>query len=1034
MKKQLVKWRHIFIFPHLPYLAMSIIFLFISINSVSAQSLTVKGTVMEIYGTSLPGVSVFIKGQNNKGVGTDANGKYTIVTKATDTLVFSFIGYQTQSIGVTNREQINVTLEPTDTKLSEVVVVGYGTQKKVSLTSAVSTIDKKDLENRPNPSIVNSLQGQVPGLNITQSNAQPGFSQTSINIRGISSLNNNPVLVVIDGVPSTVSLNELNANDIESISVLKDASATSIYGARGSGGVLLITTKLGKNTNGQAVISYDGNFGLQQTTRLPEFVAAPEYVELVNMALQNDNPGSVPRFDTNTIQQYKSGELPSTNWLKLILNKKAYQQQHTLSISGANDKVSYFLSGAINNQDGLMDNVGYQRKNLRSNINTKISDKIEFGINSSYITANRYQPSTTGLRGALGWGYIVPVTEYPYTKSGLPRSFRGGWTPIQPLYGGGLQEYQDNTFSNIITAQYHLIPGLDVKGIYSYVYSTVNESAQYKVITSFFDDGSPAYTAPAAPGLTKSNVVVKNPNLIITTTYVKSFDEHNLKLLGGFSQENQSIEYNSLSRGGFINDQLTQINGGNSDRTLWNVNGRGVEWAINSAFARINYDYKGKYFLEMNGRVDASSRFLNKRVGFFPSLSAGWVLTNENFLKSSTVLNFLKLRASYGSVGNQSALGAGGSFEQQTNQTNSLYPFAPLLATSNYVLNNQQGQTTFYSNIANPDLTWETKTTTNIGIDANLLENRLSATFELYNERTTGIIRQPNVPSTFGTSSPFLNIGTFQNQGYEIALGYNNQVGNLKYSVGINFSDNRNKIVSLGTPSETTGNNPLQEGQSRYIWYGYQAEGLFQSQAEIDNHAKQLNQASLKPGDIKLKDINGDGLVNSSDRVNLGQAQAHYIYALNSKIAYKNFDFSFIFQGVLQNLSVFGSGIQSPFANATGNITTSQLDFWTPKNTDARYPLLRINQNVNYGTLSSWGLYNGAYLRLKNLQIGYTLPQNIAQQIKMKGLRVFLTGENLLTFTAKEFPKDVDPEIGNYVSAGNYPQIRVFSLGLHVDF
>jgi TonB-linked SusC/RagA family outer membrane protein len=999
--------------------------------SFAQDKAKVSGIVSDISGLRLSGVTISIEGVQQVTTATNKDGVYRITADKNATLVFSMIGYITQKTAVDGKSNIDIKLEPTIANLQEVVVVGYGTQKKISLTSAVATIDKKDLEGRPTPSVVTSLQGQVPGLNVSQSHGQPGFAQTSINIRGISTLSNNPVLVVIDGVATTQSLDDLNANDIESISVLKDASATSIYGARGSGGVLLVTTKTGKNTNGKPTISYDGNLGIQKVTRLPDFVPAPQYVDLVNQAIQNDNPGATPRFDAATIQKYKSGELPSTNWLKLILGEKAYQQQHTLSVSGANDKVSYFLSGALMKQDGLMSNVGYQRKNLRSNIIAKISDKIEIGINSSYVTDRKYQPATYGLGAALGWGYIVPVTEYPYTVSGLPRTFRGGWTPIQSVQGG-LQDIKDNTFNNIITAQYHVIPGLDLKGVYSYLYGTVNESTQNKVVTAYYDDGSPAYSAPAAPALTKSNVVVTNPNLILTATYNKAFGKHNLKVLGGYSQEKQSMEYNSLTRGGFLNDQITEIDGGNSDRSLWALSGRGVEWAISSGFGRINYDYDGRYLLEVNGRADGSSRFLNDRVGFFPSVSAGWILSKESFLQNSGTVNFLKMRGSYGSVGNQSALATSGAYADQTNQTTALYPFAALLGTNNYVLNNAQVQTTYYSNIPNADLTWETKTTTNIGLDANLLNSHLSLTLDLYNERTTGIIRTPIVPVSFGAAAPFVNSGIVRNRGYEVVLAYDNKAGQLSYHIGVNFSDNRNKVISLGGTAPTIGNNLLREGNSPNAWFGYQAEGFFQSPQDINNHAQQFNQAKLKPGDIMLKDINGDGLVNASDRIVLGDAQPHYIYGFNGKFNYHNFDLSFVFQGVLKNLSYFGGGIESPFASATGNITKAQLDYWTPQNQNARYPLLRIDQSVNYGALSSWLLYNGAYMRLKNLQIGYTLPKAIADRLKLKGLRLFLTGENLLTITAKSFPKDIDPELGNYGGVGNYPQIRVFSAGLHV--
>lgn len=995
-----------------------------SIGSNTINLLDINGKVIDELGKPLIGATIKVKGTSLSTI-TNTEGRFNItVPDEGGVLIISYIGYSEQQlpVGKSNLKP-EIVLKLEENLMKDVVVVGYGTQKKASLTSAVSSISSKELEGRPTPSVINSLQGQVPGLNITQTSAQPGFSQTSINIRGISSLSNNPVLLVIDGVPSTLSLNDLSPTDIDNIAVLKDASATSIYGARGSGGVLLITTKTGKNKNGKPTISYDGNTGIQKTTRLPIFVDAPEYVDLVNTAIQNDNPGATPRFDAATIQKYKSGELPSTNWIQLILNKRAIQQQHTISVSGAEDKVNYFLSGSILNQGALMDNVGYKRKNLRANVNAKLTDNFEVGINSSYISGDRWQPTVGGgLAAALGWSYYVPVTEFPYTASGLPRTFRGGWTPYQAIYQGGTDSYDDNTFSNIITATYKPVTGLELKGVYSYLYSTTNQTNQQKPISVYYDDGSPGYSAPATPILAKTNSFNKNPNLILTATYTNSFGNHNFKLLGGYSHESLYSELNTSSRAGFLSNDILQIDGGNNDRTLWGIGGRATEWALSSGFGRINYDYKGKYLVEANGRVDGSSRFYNKRIGFFPSVSAGWVISNESFFHQNKTLNFLKLRASYGSVGNQSALGE-----------TALYPFAAILGTGQYALNNAQFQTTNYLNIPNYDLTWETKTTSNIGLDANLLNDHLNVTIELYNERTTGIIRTPTVATTFGASAPYLNSGIFQNRGYEINLSYQNIINDLKYSVGVNFSDNRNKIISLGGTAPTINDNPLQESHSRWEWFGYQAEGLFQSQAEINSHAVQPNQASLRPGDIKLKDINGDNVVNANDRIILGEAQPHYYYGFNGKLSFKSFDLSFLFQGVLQNLKNLGSGVASPFATATGNILKSQTDTWTPSNTDARYPLLRINQSVNYGALSSWSLYKAQYLRLKNLQIGYNIPTTFAQKIKLKSLRIFLTGENLFTLTPKGYPKEIDPELSNYDGIGNYPQLKVFSLGLHVD-
>jgi TonB-linked SusC/RagA family outer membrane protein len=982
----------------------------------------VSGKVVDDQGLPLPGATISFKNASfQKGLVSDNNGAFFLsrVPEGEYTLEVSMIGFAKYSKTVlvnADNKNVSVTLVPAAANLSEVVVVGYGTQQKASLTSAVETVSSKDIVNRAVPSVLNILQGEAAGLNIQQTDGNPGYGSTSVDIRGNSTLSNNPVLYIVDGM-AVNGIDYLNPNDIASVSVLKDASATAIYGARASGGVLLVTTKKGKQ-NSKPEVQYSSMFGTQKPARLPKFVDAPQFVDLYNQAQLNDNPGAQVKFTPDLLQKYKSGALPSTNWLPYILGNQALQNQQNLSVSGGSNSADYFVSGGYLNQGGLIKNVDYKRYTARANVNVQVSKRLKLGINSVLTKEDKLQPAY-GIGNALQWSYIVPVTEYPYTKAGHDRSYRGGAQPNDIMTRAGVQNENLNIINTNFLAEFKILDNLVLNGTYGYNYTNSFTSAFNNKYPLYNDDEQIVVYNNNPNSAYKANYAQKHPTTLLTLNYTKAFNKHHLKALAGYSQEEDRYDFNSITRYGFLNNSLDQIDAGSSDPTLTNVSGNATSYAIRSWFGRVNYDFDGKYLLEANARYDGTSVFQNKKYGFFPSVSAGWIASEEGFFKPVTkVISFLKIRGSYGQVGNQNASG--------------LYPWANTIGQDKYILNKASVTTTYYNNSPNPDLTWEVKTSANLGLDFTILQH-LDINIDLFRDRTSGILRSPTVPSTYGIGAPQQNVGKMQNQGFELNIAYRNHIGDFNYRASLNLSDSRNKILDLGGTGPSYGDNPLIVGQSRWVWYGLQAEGLFQSKEDIANHATQ--DPRNIPGDIKFKDVNGDGKITPDDRVLLGQATPHYRYGVSLAASYKGFDVSVLLQGVMSNLARVSGGAQVPFFyNGDGNILQSQLDYWSPSNPNARYPILRTDQSINNGQFSSWWLFKAAYMRFKNAQLGYTFSNGLTKKLGVASVRIFAAGDNLFLITSKNFPKSLDPEISNYGDGSNYPQVRNLSLGLNVGF
>jgi TonB-linked SusC/RagA family outer membrane protein len=640
-----------------------------------------KGRVLTAKGEPLPGVSIHVKGSNLATV-TNDRGEFELKEVPQDAvLVVSFIGFVAQEVASGGQRELSITLLEDTRKLGEIVVVGYGTQQKASLTSAVATIKGAAVAERPVPNVVNALQGQVPGLFIQQTDAMPGAGSTKLNIRGISTLSDNPVLVLIDGVAGR--LETLNPQDIDNISVLKDASATAIYGARASGGVLLVTTRKGRQ-NTKPVLSYDAYVGTQQPTYLPKLVDAVSFMRKWNESQLNDNPAANVRFSETDIAKYASGELPSTDWIDAIFKENALQTQHNIGVSGGSKNTDYLISLGYLRQEGLVNGVLNQRYSSRININTQILDNLKLGINMVYMNAPKSMAGAGIYGTAMHWAYILNPTEWAYTPEGRNRHYRGGSQPVAIINDGGFEHYKDTYLNTNMTLEYGITKNLTLKGQYAYASRDIKHKI-FRATYRLYDDNENLVLTDQSPNsLNDDQSTEVNKTFIATLNYGLQTGKHDLKALGGFSQESTEYENIGLGRKDFLNNSIHVINGGSADKDLWSTSGGAYEWAIQSFFGRLNYSYNGRYLLEISARYDGSSRFRNNRWGFFPSFSAGWRLSEENFLKYSQLVSNLKLRASYGKVGNQNATG--------------LYPWASIIGTGAVYFNDRAQTTTFYNN------------------------------------------------------------------------------------------------------------------------------------------------------------------------------------------------------------------------------------------------------------------------------------------------------------------------------------------------
>ncbi len=982
-------------------------------------------------GQTLPGVSVSIKGTST-GVVSDKDGQYAIEVPAKGTLVFSSMGYDVQEIKTDGKTVINVMLTSSVKGLNEVVVVGYGTQKKANLTGAVSGITSAQIEDRPVTGVTNALEGTMSGVTIVSNNGQPGKDAGAINIRGIGTLNNTNPLIVIDGIISTpTDMNAINPDDIDNVSVLKDAASSSIYGSRAANGVIAITTKKGKK--GTSQITYSDYFGKQSATALPDYLPSWQAATLYNQARVNE--GGTALYTPQQIQTFKDGSdpfnYPNTNWLGLFYNGSGFQQNHYLGVNGGNDKTQYAFSVGYFDQDGITEKTNTQRYTTRLNLNTKVNDKLSAYANISYT----YQPLTepqSSLSADQSFSQVIrqinrisPIIPVTYANGDYGHISDGN--PLAWVNSPSFNDQNAYNLQGIAGADWEIVKGLHLKPSLAYKLAQNKNDNFVSSIQYYNPDGSASGQANISNATdTYNSTTVVTPQVILD--YGLKVGDHNFKALAGYSQEYTNYYTLSGYRQGFLNNALSDLDV--APTTGETSTSDSYEQALQSVFGRVNYDYKGKYLIEGDIRDDGSSRFApNNRWGVFPGASAGWRISEEDFFAplKSAVQN-LKLRGSWGQLGNQNITVAG---------TNYLYPYIPTVsAGQNYPFGGVVVGGVAPVNGANTDITWETTTETDLGLDADFLNNKLSLTADYYIKNTTGILYNLPVGGTYGLLPPVQNTSSVQNKGWEFGLTYHNRSGDFSYGVSGNISFVKNTVTSLGPSASPVINGATitKVGLPINSFWGYQSTGLFQTAAQVSAHATQNLGGPTGPGDLIYKDQNGDGVIDGNDKVYLGSNFPKTTFGLNLNLGWKQLDLTAFFQGAANVQNMISGAILGQNGNAVGKPTSALLDSWSPTNTNTDFPRLWINyaQNNPSSNPSSFWVRNASYVRLKNVQLGYTLPKRWADAIGISKLRVYYSGQNLLTFTS--FYKWVDPEAPLGESGYDYPQVKINTIGLNVTF
>ena len=997
-------------------ISLILFFLFCS-YSIYAQN-EITGVVSSANnGETIPGVSVQVKGSAT-GTITDINGGFSISATSTDVLVFSYIGFVRKEIAIGDQTVINVSLAVEETGLDEIVIVGYGTQKKSDLTGAIATVDMDDLNKRQVSTIDQALQGQMAGVGVTVNSGTPGGS-IMVRIRGIGTLNNADPLYVVDDM-MVDDIDYLNTNDIESVQVLKDASATAIYGSRGSNGVVIISTKKGSSKNAQ--ISFNSYYGIQNFWRVAPVCNSEQWAILNNEAL---NAAGIDPYPGLT----DPSSLPTTNWQREIAHENAAIQSYDLSIAGGKDKSNYFVSASYLKQEGIVQKSDFERLSFRLNSTHKPKKWLTIGENLVLTKTNQNtileeDEWTNILISAMNMDPVTPVRNPDGSyASGIYNDINN---PVADI------EYTNDTYGRYRTmgniyADFRIVEGLHFKTNYSLEY-TFGVSDYY----------NPVYYVGPTQQNAESQIGKYNDSQFInqwanTLHYNNSFGDHNLSVLAGVEMYSFHAEWDGITATNVPSDDIdvryiSNATGANAAIVYGSV----YDVRQSSVLARVNYDFQNKYLVTVNFRTDGSSKFSEKyRWGYFPSFSAGWKITEESFMSNLDWMSNLKFRVGWGQIGNQGSVPA---YQNVTTATTG----------QNAVWGNQLAPGSSFMSSGNDEIKWETSTTSNIGLDFGFLNGKISGSIEYFSKNTSDMLLQVPVPGQSGLQeAPWQNAGEMNNSGFEFSVNHRNMDKEFKYSFGVIFSAIQNEVLSLGNGNEFIdgalfrGNYYVTRtvvGQPIAQFYGYKTDGLFQNQAEID---AQTAQTGVAPGDVKYVDADGNGEL---DFFYLGTPLPDFTYAFNMNLMYKGFDLNFVLQGVQGNKIFNGPAYYTRSSSAYWNLTNDMLNRWTGEGTqnNALYPRMNSNDSNN-SRMSDRFIEDGSYLRIKTLQLGYTLPKTITDRIHVNQFRVYVNAQNLFTFTKYT---GLDPEIGEGqsgsldlgVDRAFYPQARLYSLGLNLTF
>lgn len=992
------------------------------------QQKIVKGKVTDTSGNSLPGVSVVLKGTTT-GTITDADGNFSLANvPANAVLQFSFVGMKTQEIQGIDKNPVNVVLTEETVGIDEVVAIGYGTIKKQDLTGAVASVGGESIAERKAMRVSQALQGSMPGLMVSRSSSAADASAT-IRVRGVTTIGDSNPLVIVDGIPGT--LDWINPEDIESISVLKDAASASIYGSRAAAGVILVTTKRAKT--GQLSLDYNYEFGIDKPTRLAEYADAQTYMRVLNERNWNDG-GNVagneyPIYSKDILENYSSlhaenpDKYPDTNWQDLILNDFSTRQSHKLNLTAGSKNIKTKFSLDYDQNGYLYDDRSYDRIMFRANNDVTINDLLSVSIDFNGIYSTNKSPGRNFSPNMFG---CAPIYAAMWSDGRIAEG-KSGENPYASAKYGGFTKSVSTAIAGKISIDFSPIKELKISAIVSpQKYSSKDKTFTKQLVYTNYDD--PNFVAGYITGATQTNLSESRPdNYSVTAqliaTYNKAFGKHNLNTMLGYENYYFFNESLSASRLNYNLTSFPYLDLGNENYQY--NSGNAYENAYRSLFGRVMYNYNNKYFFQANTRLDASSRFASEyRWGTFPSFSIGWAISEETFMKSISWLSNLKLRASWGTLGNERI----GNYPYQ-----STIGFGKTLIYQNG--NVVAGQSAAVSQYAIRDISWETTESFDLGLDAGFFNNKLRFTGDYYKKNTRDMLLDLEIPDYIGLDNPSQNTGKMHTKGWEFVLGWNDKIGDLKYSASVNLSDFKSIMGDLGG-TQFLGSQVKFKGSEFNEWYGYKSDGIYQTQQDVDNSAKLYS--SVKPGDIKYVDISGpngvpDGKISSEyDRVLLGGSLPRYMYGGNLQLGYKDFDLSLSFQGVGKQLAQITNSMAMPFLNEY--IEVPQLivgNYWSKYNTDeqnlkAKYPRVSNTGNTNNYSFSDFWLFDGSYFRIKNITLGYNLPKNIVNKIKMQNVRLYSSIIDPLSID--NYPKGWDPE------ASSYWVTTTFIFGVSVKF
>lgn len=973
-----------------------------------AQQITVQGIVKDQTGETVIGASVMEKGTTN-GTITGIDGDFSLNMSSNGTLVVSFVGYKTQEVQVKGQKQLQVVLSEDAEMLDEVVVIGYGTMKKSDLTGAVSSIGNKDIKDSPVSNLGQAIQGKISGVQIVDA-GKPG-DNVSIKIRGLGSINNCDPLVVIDGVPTDLGLSSLNMADVERLDVLKDASATAIYGSRGANGVVMITTKRG--TEGKGKLAVSANYSFQNATNVPSLLNAAQYAELSNDMMVNS--GRNPNPEWANPSELGAG----TDWMDELL-RTGVMQNYTVSYSGGNEKSHYYVSGGFLDQSGIVKSVNYRRFTFQSNSDAQVLKWLKFSNNITF-SADTKKSGSYNIGDALKALPIYPVKNEDGSWSGPDGNSEWYGSTRNPIGPTELNKSQTDGYNFLanLTAELTFTKWLKFKSTFGY-------DAKFW----FIDNFTPKYNWKPTP--TEETSRYKSDNKSFTYLWDNYFlfdhtfrEKHRVGLMAGMSAQWNTNDYLNAQKNVFMFDNVHEMDNGEK---MYAIGGNETEWALLSYMARVNYSYEDRYLLTATIRRDGSSRFGKKhRWGTFPSVSVAWRASQEKWFPKNDYINDLKVRAGYGVTGSQASVG---NYSYLASYNTSVYPFG--ISSGN--------QTALVSStLANPYIHWEEVAQTNIGFDASLFNSRVMFSFDAYLKETRDMLVKASIPITSGfedTTTTYTNAGKVRNQGIEMSLHTINLTGELGWETNVTATYNKNKIKDLNSDVPYYINQinnsyvtMLAKDYPINVFYGYVTDGIFQNQSEVNTHAVQ---PGAEPGDIRFRDLNNDGVINDSDRTVIGNPNPSWLFSMNNSLSYKGFELSVFLQGIAGNKIYNANNIDNTGMAAAYNQTTDVLKRWQGEGTSNSMPRAVFGDPNQNTRVSDRFVENGSYLRLKNITLSYTFPKQWLQKAQIENARLSLSCENVATITGYS---GFDPEVGiNGIDQNRYPISRTFSLGLNFNF